>query len=90
VKDYERNKRSNSSADATNEHATSRTTALSADDHTEELYNMSGAVGGVLKALWSFVLCFFDVAFCWQRVRSLPTPSVRVAGVGLRYLWMIC
>jgi hypothetical protein len=30
---------------------------------------MNGAAGVVLKALWSFLLCFFDVAFFWQRVR---------------------
>jgi hypothetical protein len=29
-------------------------------------------VGGVvLQALWGFLLCFFDVAFFWQRVRLL-------------------
>jgi hypothetical protein len=30
---------------------------------------MNGAGGVVSKALWSFLLCFFEVAFFWQRVR---------------------
>jgi hypothetical protein len=33
---------------------------------------MSEALNVVSGALWSFLLCFFDVAFFWQRVRQLP------------------
>jgi hypothetical protein len=32
---------------------------------------MNGVGGVMLKALWSLLLCFFDVAFYWQRVRLL-------------------
>jgi hypothetical protein len=53
------------SGDATNEHAISRIAALSADLYLD----MNGAGGVVSKALWSFLLCFFEVAFFWQRVR---------------------
>ncbi|KAF7453799.1 DUF3336 domain containing protein [Pyrenophora tritici-repentis] len=28
---------------------------------------MNGTLGVVSRALWSFLLCFFDVAFFWQR-----------------------
>jgi hypothetical protein len=61
----------NRSGDATNEHATSGIAALSADHYPGEFCSMNGAGGVVLKALWSFLLCFFDVAFYWQRVRLL-------------------
>jgi hypothetical protein len=65
----------NRSGDATNEHATFGIAALSADHYPGEFCSMNGAGGVVLKALWSFLLCFFDVAFYWQRVRLLTCSS---------------
>lgn len=32
---------------------------------------MTGALSVVYGALWSFLLCLFDVAFFWQGVRLL-------------------
>jgi hypothetical protein len=38
---------------------------------------MNEALSVVSGALWSFLLCFFDVAFFWQRVRQLPSATER-------------
>jgi hypothetical protein len=38
---------------------------------------MNEALSVVSGALWSFLLCFFDVAFFWQRVRQLSPATER-------------
>jgi hypothetical protein len=51
---------------------------------------MNEALSVVSGALWSFLLCFFDVAFFWQRVRQLPSAVSKTVLGQLMCLRMEC
>lgn len=56
--------------DATNEHVPLSHYGLVSRSLSEVTQNaMGGALSVASGALWSFLLCLFDVAFFWQRVR---------------------